>query len=148
MLKSILRFIYRKLNIPFRDKQSDKRIKFIIDTCINFDTIDEEVRIYYVQNKLGILAKNGFDFIVLKYERPFYYNFNKPKDVWKDDQSYFHILFEGGASYEGVRSIIFNPLGWRDPIGYLYYPNMQLLIDIMFKIRRLEKKYCNVKNLY
>jgi hypothetical protein len=59
-------------------------------------------------------------------------------DWWNSKELTVEKIFELTAHFDGVRHVHFN----HEENGYLYYPNMDDLINMFTKIRELELKIC------
>ena len=63
-------------------------------------------------------------------------------DLWENDNLIVNTIFEVTAYFDGVRHLEFNR-GGHDSDGYLYYPNMPALIEMLQKVRELELEICS-----
>jgi hypothetical protein len=59
-------------------------------------------------------------------------------DWWSSKELTVEKIFELTAHFDGVRHVHFN----NEENGYLYYPNMEDLINMFTKVRELELKIC------
>jgi hypothetical protein len=62
-------------------------------------------------------------------------------DIWQCQELEVTPLFNCTAYYDGVRHLEFNRDD-KDFAGYIYYPNMQGLVDLMAKVREIELEIC------
>jgi hypothetical protein len=105
------------------------------DQVINFDFIEltDYVRIYYKERN----ENNGFDFYCIDIIKSTDNNFK-----WTDKETECIILFQGTALFDGVRHLYFSVNKEEDFNGYLYYPNLNILIKALEELKKLEIKYC------
>lgn len=52
-------------------------------------------------------------------------------------------LFSGVAYFDGIRHLFLGDQNQYDNFGYLNYPKVQNLINILSALKDLEKKYCS-----
>ena len=62
-------------------------------------------------------------------------------DIWLSNDLRVEPLFNSTAYYDGVRHLEFNREA-GDMAGYIYYPNVQGLIDMLTKLREIEVEIC------
>lgn len=63
-------------------------------------------------------------------------------DFWSCPDLMVSQLFEVTAYFDGVRHLEFNR-GAGDLAGYIYYPNMPGLIELLQKVREIELEICS-----
>jgi len=59
-------------------------------------------------------------------------------DVWECEQLQVEVIFSCIAYWDGVRHLQFNPA----EEGYIYCPDMPILLESLNKLRELEEQYC------
>ena len=62
-------------------------------------------------------------------------------DVWECSELMVDVLLELTALFDGVRHVWFAPYDTTQK-GYVNYPDMQGVINVMSKLRELEKELC------
>ncbi len=62
-------------------------------------------------------------------------------DIWDCPELRVEPLFNTTAYFDGVRHLEFNRES-EDMAGYIYYPDMQGLIDMFEKLREIEVEVC------
>ena len=62
-------------------------------------------------------------------------------NIWSCDDLMVSELFNLTAHFDGVRHLEFNRDN-DDICGYIYYPNMEGIIELMQKVRQIEKDIC------
>ena len=77
-------------------------------------------------------TSGGFEFVLLKFNSCPY---TKDKDLWSV-QTECSILLKGCALYDGVRHLTFADN------GYINYPDLQELSEVLKALKDLEKEYC------
>lgn len=78
---------------------------------------------------------SGFKFVVIEW-------ISNPSDseIWDDDTE-VEFLFNGIAYFDGVRHMYLGT-SQNEIFGYVNYPNIEHLIEILKEIRKLEIEYC------
>ena len=100
-----------------------------------FIEIDSNTRLYY-KNEVN---KDffGFDCVTV------ISNLDLLEDViWRDNNTQIMYLFKGTAMFDGIRHIYFGIEKDEECNGYLYYPNIDLMIKALVELKKLEIKYC------
>ena len=65
---------------------------------------------------------------------------NNYDSVWDCPELQVEIVFNVSAFYDGIRHLYVNPS--NDSDGYLYYPNVKTLAEILTKLNELEIEIC------
>lgn len=66
---------------------------------------------------------------------------DKKTSIWDSSSLEVQQLFSMIAYYDGVRHLEFNRES-DEMAGYIYYPNMQGLVEMMQKVREIELEVC------
>jgi hypothetical protein len=93
-------------------------------------------RLYYKPNEGEF---NGFKFYAI--EIVSIDCTNDGDHAWKPELTAIEILFSGIAYWDGVRHLYMGSEA-TDNYGYLYYPDIDVSIEIMKALRELSNKYC------
>ncbi|MEL6972630.1 MAG: hypothetical protein AAFO02_20870 [Bacteroidota bacterium] len=90
-------------------------------------------RIFY--QPLHETEKSGFYFCVLEVTAGL-------EEGWSLEETEVKVLYYGTVTWDGMRHF-YQGHPTTNNYGYLYYPNLPRLINIMIKLRELEVLYCS-----
>lgn len=87
-------------------------------------------------HRKGCEEKHGFDFAAVEWIS----SNAEHNDIWANDTE-VSFLFNGIAMFDGVRHMYLG-CDQNEVFGYVNYPNLEILIDILKEIRKLEIEFC------
>ena len=101
----------------------------------DFIEIDNDTRLYYKKEDYN----DFFEFGCVTITAGKLIGGGKP---WERDDTEVIFLFKGTAMFDGIRHIYFGKNNDEECNGYLYYPNIELMIRALQQLKKLEIKYC------
>lgn len=87
--------------------------------------VTDHIRVYLSPKGNG----NGFDFCVVEV-------ISYRDEIWAPDSECEFIVSEGNAMFDGIRHIYFGDE------GYIHYPNLESISDIMKTLQHLVEEHC------
>lgn len=124
-----------------------KDVVFDGNSILDWDYLslsDEYYRIYYKQTFCGSVL-TGFYFTALEGSTPLSIediNSGLKHTDWLWSKTEVQILYQGVAYIDGVRHLYMGSSQAND-LGYVYYPHLNIHIEIFQKLIELEERYCN-----
>lgn len=98
----------------------------------SFIDIDNSmIRLYYELD-----GHHGFYFCALEMV-----SFIPDKD-WDPETTGVNMICNGNALFDGVRHIFFGEYAETGCTGYIYYPNLEGIANVLIELDKLEKLHC------
>lgn len=114
-----------------------------VNDGLYYINLSNDVRMYYSPNT----DFNGFDFWVLSGTSEAVGDDHVPgKWSWNPDKIQVEMIFHGVAYFDGIRHLYMGDPSNEDE-GYIYYPDMKELSQLMIVLNDLQYIYCNPTQL-